>query len=302
MSQSPNNPYAPRPTPGSTPPVFGPNVGGGGRGGPPGYEMWDDRPRGEPTLSVMAVLALIFSILCLTAPVGVILGIAALVLIAGSGGRKYGKGLAISAIVVGLLFTTFIGAIAIGGRQMLKLAEQQAFAPVGEMMTAIETQDHAKARVMFTDALSAQVSDAQLDAFRDQYRTEMGAFKNVPAGLGNIIQAYSQSGPAMQQMQARMAQHSRGQTDIPIPGVFENGSGIVVVQLNTSSPGVAPGSAKSVQNIALLTNSGKLILLVDPAPAPEAVPTVADPKLPAPLEPAPVPAPAAVPPAAPGGF
>lgn len=270
--------------------------------------MWDERPRGEPTLSVMAVLALIFSILCLTAPVGVIFGIAALVLIAGSGGRKYGKGLAISAIIVGLLFTTVIGAIAIGGRQMLKLAEQQAFAPVGEMMTAIEAGDHAKARVMFTDALSAQVSDARLDAFRDEYRTELGAFKNVPAGLGNIIQSYSQSGPAMRQMQARMGQQNRGQTDLPIPGVFENGSGLVVVQLNTASPGVAPGSAKSVQNVALLTNSGKLIWLFDPAPA--AQPTLAAPvgsgapKLQAPPDPTPpsAPPPAPQPAPQPGGF
>ena len=43
----------------------------------PGYEAWEERP-GRTRTSALAVASLILSILCLTSPLGVILGVAAL--------------------------------------------------------------------------------------------------------------------------------------------------------------------------------------------------------------------------------
>ncbi|MGQ0628420.1 MAG: DUF4190 domain-containing protein, partial [Phycisphaerales bacterium] len=69
---------------------------------PAGFEAWNDSPSEAPKLSILAILSLVLSILCITAPIGLICGIAALFTISGSGGRKSGRGLAIGGIVLGV--------------------------------------------------------------------------------------------------------------------------------------------------------------------------------------------------------
>ena len=102
------NPYGQSPysqSPYGAPSPYG---GTGGYGTPGGFPGAAGAP--PPTTDGVSIAALITSLLCCLAPVGVVLGLVGLSRT--RGGRRKGRGLAISAIVVGVLMSIVSAAVA----------------------------------------------------------------------------------------------------------------------------------------------------------------------------------------------
>ncbi len=242
----------------------------------PGYEAWEETPR-DSRLSILAVLSLVFSLTCLLSPLGIILGVASLFTIAGSGGRRHGKGLAIAGVVIGLVCATLLTFIGVGILSFLDQFNRQGLRPAGEMMASIDGKDHAKSRVLMNAALSAATTDQAIDEFRAAYQVDWGAFKAMPSSFLDMLSMYGTVG---QQMKGgKQFNNNPNRPIFPLPAHFENGPGIVLFELYLGKPEVMPGSPGSVANIGVLMKDGTMRWLMDPAlvPLPGSTPPIPPP-------------------------
>lgn len=168
--------------------------------------------------SASAIAALILSLTCCLSPVGLITGIGSLISINASGGRVKGKGLAIAAIIIGLVFSVILGAavatFATGAR-----ASMTQVRAAGEAMADIEAGDFDAARQGLAPPV-ADASDSAFEEFRAAYRDEAGSFVSVPGGFMDYIRAMAELGQQMQGYQ---------QTGpvIPVPGMFDQGRRLI---------------------------------------------------------------------------
>jgi hypothetical protein len=222
----------------------------------------------EPRTSVLAILALISSLVCFIpglSLVGVLLAIIALITISGSNGRTGGRGLAIAALVIGLVVSALWGAIALGISQVGRLTATQYTGPIAQVMTTIETKDYAKARNAFTAPAAARLTDADFDRFIAAYQAELGSFKGGPDGFLDLMQSLGSVGQQMQQFQNKPGQQTGV---IPFPGKFDKGIAVIALQIDTNNS--TAGSALPnfpVANIMIILPSGTKVVLYDPQAA-----------------------------------
>ncbi|HYF15146.1 MAG TPA: DUF4190 domain-containing protein [Phycisphaerales bacterium] len=235
--------------------------------------------------SVLAIVALVLSIVgvCLvgvTAPIGAVLGIVALVLIANSGGRLRGRGIAISAIVVGLLVVAIWAALAATIFKGMSMFTNKFVQPAVTTVQDIDAGNFTNARAAFTPEATARLTDADFERFRTSYQAELGAYKGAPQGFFNFWAAYGQVGPLMQQFQG-------GTQDVfPMPGEFEKGMGVVAVQMKAGSAPTGGNLMPPMVNLMIVGPSGKKWTLWDPAAGSTAPPSPASDGAPAPGSPA----------------
>jgi len=228
-----------------------------------GYEAWQQGGDVQPKLSILSVVSLVLSLLCITAPLGLICGIAAIFTISASAGRKTGRGLAIAGIIIGLLFSSLLVAGTIGAYQFSSMASKEFFAPVGAFVQNIEDKNYTAARTSLAATTSAVVTDDDFEAFRTAYQAKVGTFKGSPKSIAEIINVSQGAGPAMQALQRSTA----GQNIIPMPSSFANGVAVVALQINQAG-GTAPGQPGSFSNVGIATADGTIIWLKDPAIVP----------------------------------
>jgi uncharacterized membrane protein len=239
---TPSNPFRPEPS--------DPNFG---------YEAWE-QPPAQQSLSVTALLSMICSLLCLLSPLGVVLGIASLVLISQSGGRKWGKGFAIVGIVLGMLFSSVLAAVVVGGVQIYQGYMSNLVRPTDALMTAIDQEDWRAVRALLEPKVEPTVSDAQLQAFRAQMRDRLGAYK----GLGMDV------GPSWG---GGRAGSSPPPNALPVPARFEKGQAdlFVVIDPPEAVMNIIFGHRsveKHVGNLHLIDHAGGApIMLVPTGPS-----------------------------------
>ncbi len=238
----------------------------GPAGQPSGYEAWQDGPSEQPKLSILALASLIFSILCLTAPIGLILGIAALFTISASAGRRTGRGLAIAGVVIGLLFSSLLVAVVVGINSAGQMISQQMSAPTTTFLQDLEAGNFTKARTALT-ASAQSLTDADMTKFRDAYVAKVGKIKGAPVSLMKMISSYSGAGQAMQSLQNATG----GQMNNLIPLPFEFDTGWAIVGITFDPQAGPPGSAGSTENIVVAANDGTTIWLRDPATVPTGI-------------------------------
>jgi len=245
----------------------------------------DEAPQEERT-SVLAILSLIFGIVCLPGfgVLGAILGIAAIYFISSAGGRLAGRGLAIAGIVISLLMTFIWIAILWGMVQFGAMVDREAIRPVSTLMQDIDSGNTAAIPAKFAGQTGQQLTEADIAAFAAAYQTELGAYKSAPDGPMQWFIDMMKIGPAMQRFQGR-------NDGIPIPMTFEKGMALVVLVFDRTS-GKPSGSTSEIpmSNLQILTNNGKTINLFDPASrplAPKAPEAPAAPETPKPAEPEP---------------
>lgn len=230
----------------------------------------------ESRTSVLAILSLVCSLVCVIpflGLLGAILGIAAMFGISRSQGMLRGNGMAVTGIVVGLLVTVIWLGIGIGLAQFNGALGKRFMVPVSSVVHALEADDFKTARGCFDKSLNAAVTDEQMTAFVASYQVELGHFKSMPQSLMEVLTAYSQV-PAMQNYQG-------GKGEIPLPANFDKGPAVILIELPTNQ-GQAPQSGTwmpPLTNIGVLTPSGKEIWLqplrgtpLPPAPAPAPAP------------------------------
>lgn len=238
--------------------------------------------------SVMAIIALVLGLVCLVPGLGVlavIFGIAAIVAISSAKGRLTGTGLAATGIVLGLLCSVIQIGLGLGIYQAYQAIGSKVIGPTNQAIGSFDANGDVQViRNLFSPAVNAKYSDAQISAFRDAYRAEVGAFKTVPTGIGEAIGAYRQFGQQMAKYQAKPGQ----QPDlIPVPAQFEKGWALIVLQMDVArtGPAVQIGSGSPpppvlnqnkipLVDVSIETLTGKLIKLSEMpgGPAPAAAP------------------------------
>lgn len=216
-------------------------------------------PPPESRSSVLAILSLVCSLICLIPGLGLlgaILGIAALFSISRSQGAVRGNGMAVTGIIVGLLVSVIWIGIGIAGAQFNAVFGRQFVAPVATLVQAMDRADYATARKSFEPALDAAVTDEQIAAFTTAYQAELGSYKGSPQSFGEMIRAYMQVGPAMQ--------NAQGPNQIPVPIEFTKGMSVVLIEINPQQGQPPPGGTwiPRATNIGVLTPAGKQIWLV----------------------------------------
>jgi hypothetical protein len=221
-------------------------------------------PFAEQRTSILAIASLILAILCVTAPIGVVLAVIALLVIANSNGRLAGRGLAIAGLIIGLIASAFWIAAVVGAVQVGKQLNSAFTGPLGAMMTSIEQGDSKTARTYLTNAGAARVTDADFQRFVSEYQAELGAFQSTPQGWSELFGSYAQIGPQIEKYQKQ--QGGSSQNTIPVAGKFEKSLALLMFQVDNS--GAAPGSAAKIPivNVLVVLPSGKHAVLYQ-APA-----------------------------------
>ena len=273
-----NNPYS----------SFG-NTGMGGLGGRGG----DFEPPVVSRTSILAVTALVLSLICFIPGLGIIalvLGGAAVLLISRSRGRLSGLGLAVTGCVIGLVVTVvwlLMAFGAYGAMQSGNVVMAKMLTPAKASLAAIELGDFAGARQNFSPTLAAAVTDAQLTDFAAGYRAELGNYKSSPQSLMDYIRGWivlsEQMSKSQQQIQQRQMQNA-----FPIPAEFDKGWGLLVVEMpqnfnpgttfpNPQTPGQPSPTTMGnmpIENLGIMTATGKEFWLI-PKLATPSLPPVA---------------------------
>lgn len=244
----------------------------------------------EPKTSILAVFAFIVSLLGLLAccipgvgPLGLLLGVIALVLIAMSGGRKKGGGLAIAAIVIGLIAGAINVAVVYGASWAA-----QAYASQADVVQVIESGDADGVRGYLTSSSASTLTDARVGEVQRELAAQWGASRSRPQGLFELIGQFSDAGPGIESgMLEAQAEYPPGQYQImPVPLQFENGTGYV---FTVSTPGQQEFPPPA-ENLGFLLPDDSIIWLLPPpsghsgttpAPLPGGAPDPADPVDPA---------------------
>ncbi|MBL8761979.1 MAG: DUF4190 domain-containing protein [Phycisphaerae bacterium] len=247
-------------------------------------ESFDSEIAAPQRTSILAILSLVCSLICLIPGTGVlaaIFGISALIGIKGSRGRVGGTGLAVAGLIVGLLFTMIWIGIVIGATKMMQGFTSQFTGPMNQAIVAMDTGDYTRVRTMLTPEANQGATDEQINAFRAAYQGELGSFKGVPTDMIEFFSAYGTVAPMMQNLQGR-------QGLLPVPGNFDKGPALLLLVMdNTRQPKENPDGtiAFPITNIVIYSSSGKKYSILPFADAMDSgVPAV--PSIPAPEDPA----------------
>lgn len=228
--------------------------------------------------SVMAVLSLVFGVLCVPffGLIAIILGVFALFGIKASRGRVSGTGLAVTGIILGILFSLAWGGCVGMGGFVVQMATKQIAPAVGTMVTAAEQGDVDALGAALTPAAQARLTPEHVEDFRTALGSEMGEYRRGPEG---IVEYFSKIGEVFRALGNANAKPSGNQFNnaMPVPMEFEHGWAVVFAAIpqNGGTPG--GGSPLPIENLVVLTPSGAEIVLIPygttlPSPAPTPAP------------------------------
>jgi len=224
-----------------------------------GYDGMQYEPVEQRT-SVMAILSLVFGLLCLPVMgvLGVIFGIAALFSISASRGRLGGKGVAVAGLVISVLVTVIWVAVAVGGAQVYSMFNKALVAPATATMQAIEAGQPDQARNNLSPSAALKITDADFAAFREAYQAELGAYTGTPQGIIELATSFGKVGPLMQKYQ-----QNNGDI-VPLPANFEKGMGLMVFQIDKAASKQGGATAAFI-NVIVVAPSQNSFTLYDPA-------------------------------------
>ncbi|MCC6229589.1 MAG: DUF4190 domain-containing protein [Phycisphaerales bacterium] len=250
-------------------------------------ESFDSEIAAPQRTSILAILSLVCSLICLIPGTGVlaaIFGISALVGIRGSRGRVGGTGLAIAGLIVGLLFTMVWIGIAVGMNALMQEFTGKLVAPMNQAIIAMDAGDNTKLREALLPDVNNAVSDQQIADFRSAYQAELGSCKGMPTQVWDFFSAYMPLKDQMQPLQGRNDM-------IPLPVNFDKGPALVVLWIRTQGGNVHVGPQGEdrlpFKNVTIYTTTGKEFSLLPLEKSLVPTPAPADPALPPPAPEAP---------------
>jgi len=228
------------------------------------FDLGDDAPIFEAPerVSLLAIFALVFSLLCFVPGMGLIgsiMGVAGLIVIGASRGRLSGRGMAIAGIVLGLIFSMIWAGVGLGMMKVWSTMKTEMIEPTSQMLSDIEGKNYAAARTRFNPVIGPTITDAQFDAFRNAYQTDAGAYQGMPTSVVEVWTSYAAIGKAMKNVN----ESGPSGTIIPVPGNFANGPRLIVLHMqpgNTKKPGDGMWS-----NLTILSGTGAFIELLPKA-------------------------------------
>lgn len=221
---------------------------------PGGYEV----PPEPARTSIMAILSLVCSIVCIPGlgVLGVVLAIASLFAISGSRGRLAGKGIAISGLIVGMLFTCiWVGAF------VLVLRAQRQFGTVfvpalTSVFTSIDQGDFQKARVEM--GLAGSVTDEEFQTFRAAYQAQAGTFVSMPDRFIPLASLAIKASTLMNTPPPLPG-------SIPMPADFTKGVVVIFVQVQPGRAATKGAPLPPILNMGIRSAPGVETWLI-PAP------------------------------------
>jgi hypothetical protein len=243
----------------------------------------------EPKTSVLAIFAFVISLIGLIAccipgvgPLGLLLGVLALVLISTSGGRKKGGGLAIAAIVIGLV----AGAINIALIYGMAAAGRE-WTGLGDIIESVEARDLAQTQSHLVSAQAQQLDQAQLDAFATALSAEYGSMQARPTGLWDQIGLVIEVGQSIEPAQAAaQREYPPSQyTPAPLAMRFDQGTVLFMIVIPTSGA-QGGGQGAPIANVAFQASDGSLVWLLPTSSGTGAAAPPAQPALPGGTDPA----------------
>src|SRR5581483_7161072 len=103
--------------------------------------------------------------------------------------------------------------------------------PVGNVLTNIDKGDLAAARAGLTPHAQTLISEDMLADFGKRYNARLGKFQEFPSGVLDIYQTYKRISPSFRALDDGSGQPNT-QNVIPLPGRFEKGEALVVMQMD----------------------------------------------------------------------
>lgn len=192
-------------------------------------------PEPERT-SLAAILGFIFSLggCCLAglpSLLGVPLCVGALINISRSGGRLGGRGLAVAGLILGLLGIAGYGSCLGGGVISLRTLESRTFDPAARVFEQLQQGQFDGVRANLVSP-AADVSDAELIAFREAYRVTLGDYVSRPTGITGYFSNMAKWGPWQTVLS------NPGQNAVPALFTFQQGDAMVIITMDpaTSQP------------------------------------------------------------------
>ncbi|MEQ9095843.1 MAG: hypothetical protein RIE32_06220 [Phycisphaerales bacterium] len=220
----------------------------------------------EPKTSILAVFAFVISLVGLIAccipgvgPLGLLLGVLALVLISTSGGRKKGGGLAIAAIVIGLIAGAINIAIVFGAA-----AAGREWSGLGRLVEAVEARDLQEAQSYMVSSQAQVLDEAMMDDWGDALNAEYGSMQSRPEGMWELIQLAIEVGPSIETAQADAGQVYSPATYAAAPLALPFDQGTVLFMVIIPNQGSSGGAV--VYNIAFQAPDDSLVWLIPVAP------------------------------------
>jgi len=135
---------------------------------------WQETRRTSIAAVLSLISSLIFCLPLLTQVLGILFGLAGLVSIARSDGRRKGTGLAIAGITVSIVVIAVWGLLGVG---IYRGIEEVGTFPAA-MMKDIMAGDITNARTKFASTANKNIGDTEITAFQSRLESEFGAFKD----------------------------------------------------------------------------------------------------------------------------
>lgn len=222
----------------------------------------------ERRTSVLAVVSLVVGVLgcvtfCIPGPgaIALVLGGVAVLMIGRSGGRLTGMGVAVTAIVLGLLSSLASIVVWAGGATVVGEMNRMAATPTAEFLRAADAGDLPKARSYLLREADTAVTDAALAEFAGAVRRDAGRPVGPPTGPLDMLVGGRAVSALFQPLGA--ATDSRV---MPLPLRFEKGWALVGV-VPVGQMGESGGIKGHIANVVVVTPDGKALSLLDAATA-----------------------------------
>ncbi len=228
----------------------------------PGERVLDWGPQ---RTSIVAIVALVFSLPCFVPGAGLVallLAVFALAGIARSQGRVGGTGLAVTALVLGLLSTGLWAAAGYGSYWVWRQFDTAAAAPAVRTLEAIEDNNLAGLKPHLLPASADLVTQDSLENFRTEMKEKLGLVVGPPDGLIAMLKDYMALGRSQQ-----IKPPADNQTpQIPIPIHFEKGLAVVLLEVDPNDQKQDTPDAKELllRNLTIVTPARERIVLIDP--------------------------------------
>ncbi len=230
----------------------------------------DEMEEGPARMSILALGALLLSIpaCCVpflgigAGPVAAILGVTALILIGKSRGRLGGRGLAATAIFLGIISTVLWGAIGAGVYSGYQWYLKNPVAVTNDFLTALERNDFAGARASLSTGASNDLTDEDLTAFMTEVRNAYGEYRGAPSDLELWFNAFRDAYTGANKPQQQ--QGSSQNPPLPVALQFANG---LTIGYSVAEPARLQGGSFAIEDMVVILPDTRGLILRKDGPA-----------------------------------
>lgn len=247
----------------------GPNPYASGGGYDPGEPPIYRDEMAEPRLSVMSVLSIVCSIpfCCIPALgiVGATLGAVSLVKINASQGRVYGRGAAVTGLLLGIITTALWTSLYFGVAQAYTFYKKQMAPAAQQFMVDASKGDIAAARTLLSPGAEADLTDDRLLAFMATIEASEGKVIGVHADLERVFESFKR-------LRSKPGGSLNVQDAAPVPLALETTGGTTLMWCLFDESGFrAKPQQVQVADMVVLLNDGRAVTLRESGPGADVV-------------------------------